>query len=142
MKKIIFIMLIAFGMIAQAQTNYSPEILSNDFVHLNGIDTVKVRVYQTMGAWYDGAMKINLSRYEFMNNDTLPRNIEKFTFTQNMADTITHTRDNGNEITNTGRYFTEIIFESGAINWALWQELGRSIYFEYWDVNQEWIIKD
>ena len=144
MKKIfaILVMVLAIGMIAEAQTDYSPVILERATPYVNSPnDTLYIKVYQNIAGWDNKQLKVHQVRVMWKNDDA-PFQIDRYTFHQLMDSTYTHTRDNGNEITQTGRWFVQVVFESGAINWALWEELGRSIYFEYWDINQEFIIKE
>ena len=131
------------GVALNAQTNYQPTILSVDIPYQPGsTDTIHRTVLLNMTGWDNKQMKFHLVRTEFMNDNPTALRKDEYTFHKLMDSTYTHVRDNGNSVTNTGRWFTETIFEGAAINWTLFQELGRSIYFEYWDVNQEFIIKD
>jgi len=142
MKKLLLILVLAcVSVMLTAQTNFSPRILHQEMYYTNG-DTLHTAVYQNMENWDNKQMKIHLVRKEWKNSDSLsPRQTSEYTFHQLMDSTYTHERDNGNLITQSGRWFVEAVFESGSIDWPLWQELGRSIYFYYWDTNQEYLIK-
>ena len=140
MKKLILILFVFAVAYTQAQTDYSPTILYKEIPYPGTNDTIVREVKMNMTGWDNKKMDIHLTRYEYANKgDSLPHYTDDITFPQLMAETYTHYRDNGNPITNTGRWFVETIFETGAIDWALWMELGRSIYFNYWDTNEDFI---
>jgi len=136
---ILIILIVAVGAIGQ--TDYSPTILYKEIPYPDTEDTIVRMVKQNIKGWDNKQIKIHLVALEYSDkNDTVPFRTWDYTFHQLMDSTYTHSRDNGTLITNTGRYFVEVTLDRlNGIDWGLWQELGRSIYFQYWDTNEAFI---